>query len=389
MSLDIRKMIGESFLDIANAMETGTFGKKICVGITTIGSEHGIENIVKGAEKAALSGDFDVVLIGPKIKTTLKIVEANTEAEAHKKMEELIDSKEINSAVTMHYSFPIGTSTIGRVITPAFGNDMLIGTTTGTSATNRAEAMFKNALYGIATAKALGIANPTLGILNVDSSRTVERSLKKLVDNGYSINFGESRRADGGTIMRGNDLLMGSSDVMVTDSLTGNILMKMFSSYSTGGSYEATGYGYGPGVSFDMKRTILILSRASGVPVVEGAIKYAALLGKNDLTSIVSKEYEMIKKAGYEDILASFIETPKKPVEEFVKPEKEVVTAQISGIDIMDLDDAALELMRSGIYAEAGMGCTGPIILVNDANKEKAIVILGEKEYIAVEKTNC
>ncbi|NDI79304.1 glycine reductase, partial [Psychrilyobacter piezotolerans] len=63
--------------------------------------------------------------------------------------------------------------------------------------------------------------------------------------------------------------------------------------------------------------------------------------------------------------------------------------AQISGIDIMDLDDAALELMRNGIYAEAGMGCTGPIILVNDANKEKAIVILGENEYIAVEKTSC
>ena len=389
MSLDIKKMIGESFLDIANAMETGTFGKKICVGITTIGSEHGIKNIVKGAEKAALSGDFDVVLIGPKIETTLKVVEANTEAEAHEKMEELIDSKEINSAVTMHYSFPIGTSTIGRVITPAFGNDMLIGTTTGTSATNRAEAMFKNALYGVATAKALGIVNPTLGILNVDSSRTVERSLKKLVDNGYSINFGESRRADGGIIMRGNDLLMGSSDVMVTDSLTGNILMKMFSSYSTGGSYEATGYGYGPGVSFDMKRTILILSRASGVPVVEGAIKYAALLSKNDLTKIIKKEYEMIKKAGYEDILASFIETPKKPIKEFMKPEKEVVTAQISGIDIMDLDDAALELMRNGIYAEAGMGCTGPIILINDTNIEKAIVILEEKKYIAVEKTNC
>ena len=296
MSLDIKKMIGESFLDIASAMETGTFGKKICVGITTIGSEHGIENIVKGAEKAALSGDFDVVLIGPKVETALRVVEANTEEEAHKKMEELIDSKEIHSAVTMHYSFPIGTSTIGRVVTPAFGNDMLIGTTTGTSATNRTEAMFKNSLYGIATAKAIGIANPSVGILNVDSSRAVERSLRKLADNGYAINFGESKRADGGTIMRGNDLLMGSSDVMVTDSLTGNILMKMFSSYSTGGSYEASGYGYGPGVSFDMKRTILILSRASGVPVVEGAIKYAALLGKNDLAAIVSKEYEMIKK---------------------------------------------------------------------------------------------
>ena len=54
MSLDIKKMIGESFLEIANAMETGTFGKKICVGITTIGSEHGIENIVREVLKKLL-----------------------------------------------------------------------------------------------------------------------------------------------------------------------------------------------------------------------------------------------------------------------------------------------------------------------------------------------
>ncbi len=389
MSLDIKKVIGESFLDIANAIETGTFGNKICVGITTIGSEHGIENIIKGAEKASLSGDFEVLLIGPKVETKLEIVEANSEEEAHKIMENLIDSNKIQAAVTMHYSFPIGTSTIGRVVTPAFGNDMLIGTTTGTSATNRTEAMFKNALYGIATAKAIGIENPSVGILNVDSSRAVERSLRKLSDNGYSINFGESKRADGGTIMRGNDLLMGSSDVMVTDSLTGNILMKMFSSFNTGGSYEANGYGYGPGVSFDMTRTILILSRASGVPVVEGAIKYAALLGKNNLSKVIAHEFENIKKAGYEEILSTFVETPKQPAKEFVKPDKEVVTAQISGIDIMDLDDAANELMSCGIYAEAGMGCTGPIILVSDANIDKATKILGEKEYIVVEKKDC
>ena len=30
--------------------------------------------------------------------------------------------------------------------------------------------------------------------------------------------------------MRGNDLLMGIPDVMVTDTLTGNLLMKVFSS---------------------------------------------------------------------------------------------------------------------------------------------------------------
>ena len=41
--------------------------------------------------------------------------------------------------------------------------------------------------------------------------------------------------------MRGNDVLRGTPDIMVTDSLTGNILIKMLSSYTTGGSYEAMG----------------------------------------------------------------------------------------------------------------------------------------------------
>lgn len=383
MSLNIKKMIGESFLEIADAMETGKIGKKINVGITTIGSEHGIENIVKGAEKASLSGDFKVTLIGPKVDTFLEVVEANSEEESHKIMEQLIDSNKIQSAVTMHYNFPIGTSTIGRVVTPSFGNDMLIGTTTGASATNRTEAMFKNTLYGIATAKAIGIKNPSVGILNIDSSRAVERALRKLDSNGYPINFAKSKRSDGGTIMRGNDLLMGSSDLMVTDSLTGNILMKMFSSFTTGGSYESSGYGYGPGVSFDMKRTILILSRASGIPVVEGSIKYAALLGKNNLVKIIKDEFEVIKKVGYKEILDSLLEIPKEKKEGFIPPSKEVVTSQISGIDIMDLDNAALELMRSGIYAEAGMGCTGPIILISKSNFNNATSILKNKEFIS------
>ena len=39
--------------------------------------------------------------------------------------------------------------------------------------------------------------------------------------------------------MRGNDLLAGAPDVMVTDTLTGNIFMKVFSSFTTGGNYES------------------------------------------------------------------------------------------------------------------------------------------------------
>ena len=65
-----------------------------------------------------------------------------------------------------------------------------------------------------------------------------------------------------------------------------------------------------------------------------------------------------------------------KPSEEIKAPEKEVVTSQIAGVDIMDLEDATKVLWKHGIYAENGMGCTGPIILVNKVNKDKAKEIL-------------
>lgn len=35
---------------------------------------------------------------------------------------------------------------------------------------------------------------------------------------GYAIHFAESSRSDGGCIMRGNDLLEGTADVVMTDS---------------------------------------------------------------------------------------------------------------------------------------------------------------------------
>lgn len=384
-------MLGDTFMDIATAIETGSFGKKVKVGITTLGSEHGTDNLVKGAELAARdAADFEIVLIGPKVETNLEIAEVNTEAEMHTKMEELLDSGYISACVTMHYNFPIGVSTVGRVVTPAVGQEMFIATTTGTSATNRSEAMVKNALYGIVAAKSMGYTNPTVGILNVDNARGVERALRELDSNGYSINFGESKRADGGSVMRGNDLLMGSVDIMVTDTLTGNIMMKMFSSYTTGGSYESLGYGYGPGIGIDYDRAILILSRASGVPVVANAIKYAASLAKGGLLDVAKEEFKKAKSAGLDEILKSFHkEAPKASTEEVTAPPKEVVTADISGIDIMDLDAACEELWKKDIYAESGMGCTGPIVLINEKNLEKSIEILIKAGYVASEKPDC
>ncbi len=389
----MKNMLGNMFKEIADSIETGEFGDKVRVGVTTLGSEHGIDNMVKGAELASKSGgNFEVVLIGPKVETDLEIVEVSNEEEMHKKMEELLDSGYIGACVTMHYNFPIGVSTVGRVITPGEGREMFLATTTGTSSAHRAEAMVKNALYGIITAKAMGNNNPSVGILNLDGARQVERALKELKANGYEINFGESGRSDGGSVMRGNDLLTGSVDIMVTDTLTGNIMMKVFSSYTTGGSYESLGYGYGPGIGEGYDRAILILSRASGVPVVANAIKYGASLAKGNLKKISRDEFAKAKKAKLDEILQGLTKDTKKSAnveEEVVAPPKEVVTGQISGIDIMDLEDAVKVLWKEGVYAESGMGCTGPIVLISEDKQGIAVKILSKAGFVAKEGNDC
>ena len=38
--------------------------------------------------------------------------------------------------------------------------------------------------------------------------------------------------------------------------------------------------------------------------------------------------------------------------------------------------------LEKGMYAETGMGCTGPVILVSEANGEAARKVLEEKGYI-------
>lgn len=41
----------------------------------------------------------------------------------------------------------------------------------------------------------------------MDGARQTEIALKELEKNGYDITFAESARADGGCVMRGNDVL--------------------------------------------------------------------------------------------------------------------------------------------------------------------------------------
>ena len=377
----LEQKVAGIFMEMADGIETGSFGKKPRIALTGMGSEHGEENSMAAARAAAAAG-VDVVYIGSLEDPAVETVAVADDEAGHEKMDEMLSAGEIDGAVTMHYPFPIGVSTVGRVVTPAVGKEMFIANTTGTSSTERVEAMILNAIAGIIAAKACGIAEPTVGILNVDSARQVEMALKELQENGYGIKFAESSRADGGCVLRGNDVLKGTPDVLVTDSLTGNVLTKMISAFNTGGSFEATGFGYGPGIGEGYDKLVLIVSRASGAPVLANALKFAGELVKNKVFDIAKAEYAAAKKAGLEAAIEK--RKPKAKVEEaaVTAPPAEPCTSSIPGIDVIDLEDAVQLLWKNGIYAESGMGCTGPLVMMSEANHAKALEILQKAGYV-------
>ena len=382
MASSIEKVIASTFMEMAQGLESGQYGRRPKIALTGMGSEHGEENSMQAAVMEAKQG-VDVYYIGTLEAEGVTTIKVTDDEEGHKKMEDMLKNKEIDGAVTMHFPFPIGVSTVGRVVTPAKGKEMFIANTTGTSSTDRIEGMIKNAVYGVIAAKACGIAKPTVGILNVDGARQTEKALKELQSNGYDIAFAESGRADGGCVMRGNDVLQASPDILVTDSLTGNILVKMLSSFNTGGSFEATGFGYGPGIGEGYDELVMIVSRASGAPVIANAICYAAELVRNKVSDVAKREFDAVKKCGFKEVLASYKTAKPAAAEEEVKePPKEIVTAQIAGIEVMDLEDAVRALWKIEIYAESGMGCTGPIIRVSEANLAKAEEELKKAGYI-------
>ena len=381
MSME-KRIIARAFMDMAEGLETGSFGKKPRIALTGMGGEHGEQNAMEAALMAAERG-VDVYYIGTLTSEGVTTVKVAGEEEGHKKMEEMVEKGEVDGAVTMHFPFPIGVSTVGRVITPAKGRQMFIATTTGASGTDRVEGMIKNAICGIIAARTCGVKAPTVGILNVDGARQAETALRQLQEGGYDFRFAESARSDGGALMRGNDVLQGVPDVMVMDSLTGNVMMKMLSSYTTGGSYEALGYGYGPGIGPGYGKLILIISRASGAPVVVKAIEYAAELVRGRVFDIAKEEFDKAEKAGLSGILSAR-KSAARPMEKeaVAAPPAEPVTAGIPGIEVMELEDAVQVLWKAGIYAESGMGCTGPLVMMSEANYERAMELLRQAGYV-------
>lgn len=381
----LRKLIGEELAGIVKTARTG--GPVTKIGLMASGSELGAEELLRGALEASRSyRDIQVVMIGPKRGKAqgLEWIEtAKDEQAVAQGMEKAIEDGSIDGAVALHYPFPLGVTTVGRVLTPARGKPMFIASTTGTSATSRIEAMVFNALYGIAVAKSTGIENPTVGILNLDGAQTVYRCLRELAEKGYDICFGESVRKDGGAVLRGNDILAGAVDVCVTDTLTGNVLMKLFSAYSTGGSYESLGWGYGPSVGKNWKYVVSIISRASGSPVIANSIRLTADAVQGKVVLRVKEELDRAERAGFEEILSATATAPKASEEGDIKvPPAEPTDEELHGVDVLSIEDAVRELWKHGIYAESAMGCTGPVVKVASARVAEATEILREKKYL-------
>lgn len=378
-------------MEAAATLEGKIKTRQIKVGLTLVANEVGMQELVNGALLATRSTpSLQVVLIGPSFNGFQGLAGARVahietsacEKDIYQVMEDLLKNEKIDAALTMHYNFPLGVATIGRIVTPGRGKEIFLATTTGTIAADRVQAMVKNAITGIACAKACGVERPLVGILNVEGARACERALQKLSTQGYTIDFATSIRADGGAIMRGNDLLAGSCDVMVTDSLTGNLLMKLFSAYTTGGQYESTGYGYGPGIGEGYNYLVGIISRASGAPVVARALQYMVDIVTGKVLQLYKQELAAARKAGLEEIFntKTGIDAPH---DEIVHPAVKPVSEDIPGIDILELEAAVRSLWAAGIYATSGMGCTGPVILVAAEDKDKAIKLLKENGYLS------
>lgn len=367
-------------MNLAESLESGVLKDNIKIAVTNFGSELGVENVNEAilASKSAL---FDIVVVGTPLEG-FESYEACGDDEVAKILEDLFNKGEIQAAVTMHYPFPIGVSTVGKIITPAFGKEVFLATTTGTTHAKREKAMVLNAINGIVVAKANGIENPSLGILNIEGAVTVEKKLKELKENGFDINFAQSKRSDGGSLLRGNDLVAGVPDILVCDSLTGNVLVKTFASYTSGGFYETTGYGYGPSVGQGYDKAVFIVSRASGAPVIKNAISYAYDSVKGDLVKLSKTYYEKARAAKLDEILESLDDKAKEDLPQAPMPDKEIVTESIGGIDILEIENAVQALWAEKIYAESAMGCTGPMVMVSSANIEKAKEILENKGFI-------
>ncbi len=90
----------------------------------------------------------------------------------------------------------------------------------------------------------------------------------------------------------------------------------------------------------------------------------------------------MARAAGLDDELAAFEKSDAAPAIQVSPPPVEPTDEEIHGIDVLDLEQAVRCLWKEKIYAEAAMGCTGPVVKLASVRLEAARKILADAGYI-------
>ena len=88
MANSIERMIADTFMEMAQGLETGSFGKRPKVALTGMGSEHGEENSMAAAIEAAKDG-IDVYYIGTLEAEGVTTVKVANDEEGHDKRPEI------------------------------------------------------------------------------------------------------------------------------------------------------------------------------------------------------------------------------------------------------------------------------------------------------------
>jgi betaine reductase len=107
--------------------------RKPRIVVAGLGSELG-EKVVVAACASVVSAEYDLYYLGQMSVLGAVNIMCTDEGACSAEMTRLLNSGECDAAIAMHHAFPIGTATVGRVVTPVNGKEMFIATTTGTPA---------------------------------------------------------------------------------------------------------------------------------------------------------------------------------------------------------------------------------------------------------------
>ena len=100
------------------------------------------------------------------------------------------------------------------------------------------------------------------------------------------------------------------------------------------------------------------------------------------LPAVVAEEIRLAKAAGMDDELAAFSKAAATPRDEVQAPPAVPTDEEIHGIDVLDLELAVRCLWKENIYAEAAMGCTGPVVKLAGSSLDKARAVLTASGYL-------